>query len=558
MPPVRPIATLAAMLLVFLFAWILLADYLPLWSDEISNFGQSKAFYLTGTFKSFDFDKNQVLSGEIEARDLLMDRMVSFFLSIKPSGAPEIMWGRLVPLLFTLLTFLLVFLYGFFRFDLSWGTLLYLSAFFLGQSMVMEEALFVRIYAPLMFCMVSAFICYWEGKQFFLKDRKTIGTGLFLAGAAWVWVTIADHWQFEQIPVVVLGIVLSFRKVFESLVRFLSVKKMQFFLLCLALVLFTPFVVILIDEILSKMVIGNMLIGVTFMTFWDNAMGLLRAGLALNICLIGIGVAVVKGKDKIHFTFGWWLFFTGIISVVLGGLLNPHNYVFFTRYSLTPVAFTLIGFAFHFKEIFPSSAQRKALIICYLLINAFLSFSTFYWDRPNNRDAVSWLKNNMGHHEVLLTFDASVGLYGGEPLIPQAYPIQQVGDEMLKAKALLSFLQQHPGTKVYYLFVDGYSFRDKLYHWTTGDDRTGLYELHAYIDRRIPHQTPLQNLRGGLGIDIFDQKTLEKSLEELIKTGYPMRDRENNISIHKQILKHIFRFFHLPDKREDFRKLEPL
>jgi hypothetical protein len=552
----KSITTLTAILFVFLFAWVLLANYLPTWSDEDGNLGQSKAFYLTGKFKSFDFDQYKIGDNRIEARDLWFDGIVSFLYSFKPEGVSEYMWARLAPLLFTLLTYFLVMLYGRLRFRLSADSLIYLSAFFLGQSMVMEEALFIRIYAPLMFCMAGVFICYWEGRQFFLEGKKAIGMGLFLASAALMGITIIDHWQFEQIPVIVLAILLSFRKNFEGLVQFLNIKKVQFFFLCLGMLLLCPFLIIAIDEILSKMVIGNMLIGITFITFWDNAMGLLRSALALNVCLMGVWVAIVKGKEKINFGFGWWLYFIGIISAVLGGLLNPHNYVFFTRYFLTPVALSVIGFAFNFEKLVGSSVLRKNIIIFYLFMNFLLSLTTFYWDRPNIQDAVRWLKSNIGQDETLLIFNADLGLYAGEPLMSHAYPLQQVSDEMGKARALGAFLKQHHQGKVYYLMVDGYFFRDKLYRWTTGEERTVPDSLYNYIHQRVPHQSVLLNLRGGLSIDIFDQKVLENGLNELIKRGYPARDRNRNISIHKRILKHIFKLLRLPDKREDIRKLE--
>ena len=99
-------------------------------------------------------------------------------------------------------------------------------------------------------------------------------------------------------------------------------------------------------------------------------------------------------------------------------------------------------------------------------------------------------------------------------------------------------------------------FRDELYKLTTGEERTIPDSLYNYIDKRIPHQNPLHDLRGGLGVDLFDQKVLENGLDELIKNGYPIRDRNQNISLHKRILKHIFVLLHLPDKREDIRKLE--
>ena len=556
MSSIKPITTLAVIVFVFLFAWVLLADYLYVWSDELGNLGQGKAFYLTGEFKSFDFDKNKVINDRIEARDLLLDRVVSFFLSIRPKGSSEILWARLAPLLFTLLTFLLVLFYGFLRFRLSSDSLICLSALFLGQSMVLEESLFVRIYAPLMFCVVGTFICYWEGRQYFLNGKKTMAMVMFLASAAFTGVTILDHWQFEQIPIIVLAIVLSFSKTFEGLVRFLNTRKLQLFFIALGLLIFCPFFVIILDEIMSKMVIGNILIGITFITFWDNVMGLLRSALSLNICLIGVFITIFKDKGKVKFGFAWWIYFVGIISAILGALLNPHSFAFYTRYYLTSVVLALVGFAFVFEEVVPSPTRRKILIILYLLINLFLSFANFYWDRSNTRDAVSWLKMNIGKDEKFLTFNANLGLYGGESLFNRAYGVQDVYDEMAKAKALRLFLKNHPQEKIYYLYIDGYCFRDELYKLTTGEERTIPDSLYNYIDKRIPHQNPLHDLRGGLGVDLFDQKVLENGLDELIKNGYPIRDRNQNISLHKRILKHIFVLLHLPDKREDIRKLE--
>ncbi len=580
-PSIKFFAKIAAVLSVFLCAWFWLANYLPAESDS-DQLSESKALYLTGKFGTYDFDTGRLSQG-FEGRSLSIKRLISFFYAIHPQGVKELMWFRLIPLFFTLLTFVLIVVYGFFRLRLSFNSLIYMSVFFLAQSMIVEAALYVRYYPALLFCMVAALICYWEGKHFFLEGRKTTSIILFLIGAALLGITIIDHWQLEHIPLMVLAIILSSRKVFDGVVQFLYVGKRRLVLIILCLLLFCPFIVIVLDELLSYLIFGNYLMGVIFVTYWDNMMGLLRSAIALGPCLIGMFIAVLKGKDRINFGIGWWLYFTGILTVIFLGLLANHNYIFYSRYFYLPVSLTIIGFAFAFEEVIRSAALKKTVLIVYLLANIFLSFIVFYFERNNMDQAISWLKDNIKEEDLVITYGPILELNGGKWLEDRAYNIANMDNchgcvnmlnnfldgkkdqNIILAKAasnnnelertieLAAFLNQHPNGKIYYLFSNGGEFRENLYKWTTGEDRTIPDQLIYYLDERIPHENPFHHLHG-VGLDLLDHKALVNGLNELIKKGFPKRDRP--LSIHKRFLKAFFRLFHLPDKREDIRKLE--
>ena len=135
------------LLIVFLGVWTPLAIHIPAWSDESSHMSVGKGLLMTGEPRVFDFDQGKLTEYRY-TRALAISYLTKWFYQI---GGESILIARLMPLLFTLLTFAIYVWYRRARHKISFEHIFIAGILFFLQSMVLEKSLYVRYYAPLAF-----------------------------------------------------------------------------------------------------------------------------------------------------------------------------------------------------------------------------------------------------------------------------------------------------------------------------------------------------------------------------------------------------------------------
>jgi hypothetical protein len=508
---------LALILIVVLFlgVWYLLASNLTAWSDEIGHMATAKGLMETGTFARWDFDKGEN-SGGYATRGKIISYLTMVAYRV---GGFSFLSSRMVPLIFTLLTFATFALYIKIRQKAGIKEMVLAGIFFLGQSMVLEKSLYVRTYAPLGFLMILTMITLWEGIKKIESKKYTVSAALLIVSLVLIAIPTIDTWQYQQFITIIFAIAVYYSAKNENILNYIRNNK-KLLLIMVPLVLITaPLFVVIANLIVARLPIGNRLIGSSFSTYWDNIAGLVRYGWALNICFIGMFIPIF-GKKHVDWDFNSWLFLSGILSGLFIGLYDPHNFIFWSRFFYVPVVLTVLGFSGMLSKLIENKNGRNQLIILYLLLNMALSFTTFYYDRSNIRKPITWLNGNLGTQDVLLVFSAELGLHGGEKLTKYAYPIRPSQDPE-DIRKLIKIIDRPNVKDIYFLYTDHHAaFREKLYIMTTGDEwRQPPADPFRYLRSCVPGKQVMEGLRG-CGLIRYKKDVLVADLRNLLKNGY--------------------------------------
>ncbi|MCB9757522.1 MAG: hypothetical protein H6753_03750 [Candidatus Omnitrophica bacterium] len=525
---------LAGIIVLFLCVWFFSARSFSGWGDEITHFGTAKGLAQTGQYKMWSFDQGQI-SPINYTRGLVITYLAS--LSYKMAGLSRLAF-RVIPLVFVLLTFLTLVLYIRLRHYASWKALAYAAVFFFGQVFVFEQSVYVRIYAPLGWLMVCGLILYWEAYLQFQKRKVLLGCVLLGGSTGTLILPTIDHWQMEHLAIYALAIVLSFPLITGMMTKIdqkLSVKVK--ILLGICLVFFALFVALILDYAMGYWVIDakRRLMGRSFVTYWDNLAGMIRYALALNVCFIGLGWVMQDLRKNKTLDFYSWSFLTGIVSGILIGLFNPHNHIFYSRFFYVSVLLVAIGFPQMLLRMNLSKNSLRWIFTVFLVFNVGLFVINVYCERSNIRIPIAWLEKNLKQNELLIVFTTHLELHGGESLIKRAYAISPSQDPS-NTQQLMNRIESSTAEDIYYLYTDEYEFRDQLYLWTMGDDRSPPNDLFRYLKEKIPSQTVMPGLRT-CGLVKFKKSDLIISLQKLLQDGYPPQFKGVEKRILKKILK---------------------
>jgi len=538
----KSLLVLCAVLLTFLGIWYVLAANLTAWSDEITHLTVGKGLLLTGRPYGWNFDQGSLTGGQ-NTRGLLISHSVKFVYRMLGETMLDV---RLIPLGFTLLTFLLFVGYISKRHKSSIEHICLVGILFFGQSLILEKSLYVRFYAPLAFFVIAGLICYWEGLQSFKKKQYLHTTLLWSVSAGAMALPSLDDWQIQHIPIFLLALMLSSGSFVNHAIAFLKQHAKKVLFSCILFFLMAPFLVLLIDILLINLTVGSHTLGISFVTYWDNIMGLIRYTWALNIVLMGTFFLIPKGKEAIKWDFFSWLYSVGLISGIAFGLLNPHNFIFYSRFFYLPVVLTVLGFSGLFLKMFDRSIIQKRIIITYLCLNFILSYTTFYYDRSNIVRPIQWLNTHLDT-SVLLTFSSELELHRGKTLIHKAHPII-AGQDVQEIRRIIDVVAANPSKDVYFLYTDHYQLREALYRFTTGKVRTIPGDFFRHLKDVIPGEKVIGETRG-CGLLVYQKENLILALTQLLDNGYPKLVEP--ISAHKRILKKLFAYLGLPDTREE-------
>ncbi len=504
---------LGVVIVAFAGAWLLLAQSLPLWGDEVSHLQAAKGFIEKGRPVCWNFDTGR-FDGHEYTRALTMTGMTA---QVMRGGGESLLAVRAIPLVFTVLLLGAFLIYARVRQQLSALGLALVVIFFLGQAVVLEKALYLRFYPPLACLALVAFLAFWEAWNGWLHGprRNVLFCGLLL-GAAFLF-PILDHWQIQHAQILVFAILiaaaLKISRCQEWLERYRGLVAAGVGLLLLV----APVIVMFNDVAMSSLSIGNRVIGRTFVTYWDNLLGLSRFILELNVVCLGMFWKATSVKDG-HRQFWIWLYWTGIISGIATGLFTPHNHVFFSRFFYIPIILAVLGFAGRLATEPLLRDRQRFLISGYLLINTLLSVGNFYLDRNNLRVPIRWLKQNVQPTDTILVYMTHLQIQGGAALIPQVVPIK-AGQDWQEVDRLIALLEGISVGKIYFLYSDEYQWRDRLYQWTTGEDRSPPSEVFRFLKEMVPSVQILSNLRA-CGLVSFDRDVVLFHLRELKARGF--------------------------------------
>lgn len=527
------VCLIMAIIALFLCVWFFSARSFSGWGDEITHFGTAKGLAETGQYRMWSFDQGQ-LSSINYTRGLVITYLSS--LSYKIADLSRLAF-RVVPLIFVLLTFLTLALYIRLRHHASWKVLAYAAVFFFGQVFVFEQSVYVRVYAPLGWLMVGGLILYWEAYLQFQKRRMILGCVLLGGSGLTLVLPTLDHWQMGHFAIYFLAICLSFPQIAGLMIKIdqrFGVKVKIFLGICL--VFFALFVALGLDYAMGYWVIDakQRLMGRSFVTYWDNLAGITRYILALNVCILGFSWVMQDLRKNKTLDFYSWSFLTGIVSGILIGLFNPHNHIFYSRFFYVSILLVAIGFPQMLLRMNFSKNTLQWILSIFLVLNMGLFVINVYWERSNIRVPITWLKKNLKQNDLLIVFTTHLELHGGESLIKHAYAISP-SQEPNNTQQLINRIELSASEDIYYLYTDEYEFRDHLYLWTMGDDRSPPNDLFRYLKERIPSQTVMPGLRT-CGLVKFKKTDLIMSLQELLRDGYPPQFK----GLEKRILKKIF------------------
>lgn len=507
---------LMVVLTIFLGVWFPLAKHIPAWSDESSHMSVGKGLRMTGEPFVFDYDQGKLTEYRY-TRALAVSYLTKWFYQI---GGESILVARLMPLLFTLLTFAAYVWYRRARHKISWEHILIAAVLFFLQSMIFEKSMYVRYYAPLAFLFMVSVIMLWEGWQRYEQRKFIQATGMWMLSASFLILPTLDTWHIQHIPMFFLAFALLFfgRSDARSLPLVSSITRHPWRIasFVLGMIIIVPFLTILFNFLLVNVRFGARRMDVSFSTYWDNAAGLVRYLWALNVCVLGFRT-LLRGR----WDFDTWLFATGILSGFAFGLFNPHSFIFYSRFFYLPVVLTVLGFSGILSRSIVRPRLRYILLGLYVLLNILLSFTTFYYDRSTIKKAVTWLNENQQQNDVLLTFYSELGLNGGDQLTYKAHPIIGVDQESTSIDALITLVGEHKQSTVFLLYSHHYQLRDTLYRLTTGTDRAPPRDLFRYLmSARAGGEEVLPGMRGS-GLKRYRREELRAVLVDLKREGFP-------------------------------------
>lgn len=499
----RPLYLLP-LVLVFSGAWFLLASQLTTWSDEISHLALAKQ--LLGICSPWKLDFAQCASNTpnlvYSLRAIEFTQMVS--LAFQFFGVTALA-GRSVPFVFTLAAWLFFVVYLRLRQKADGGILVVTSLLYFGQSMVLEQALNVRFYAPLMFCLLVSLVALWETRQCWREDHRW-RAGLWLAiGITALGVSML--WSLLQYAILALAIILMglrengivqvfCKKIetrFETLPRNWQYTLGVFGILLIVLVgMFGPFAV----DLVGALVLRAQRVHVTFL---DNVFGLLRLAFALNVILY-LWKTIWKNFIQWGNDFYQWLLTTGVVSALVLGYLMNHNFVYYGRYFYLSVVVAALAAAPTLLRLSSRSKLWGALAI-YLTANFLLSTFVFGLERSNIRQAFEWIRENTTRTDLIFLGDVNLYFDGGGDLqdrvilvrVPVHDPAANQGtgldylrrsnvNPFLTAEEVTTILKNYPQGRIYYLTVISHDYRERIYRTLTGREWSEL-SITALIKR---------------------------------------------------------------------------
>ncbi len=516
----NPILILVLLVMVFAAVWAYLAGSLTGWSDELTHMSVAQGLLRTGTYTFINLDSGAVSDyypHGLYTRGRVISLMAEFFCRLLGFS---LLSARFLPLLFTLLTFLVFAAYARWRHKLTWQLLLLAAVFFFGQAMVLEKSLYVRMYAPLALVLLLSLIVYWEGLKRFENGKKLPGILLMLAGFALVSIPILDTWHYQQITVFFVAVFAGLKVKNSSLLAFVFKNRRRSLFIIAAVLISFPCVLLVLNSIVSRLPIGNRVMGNNFITYWDNIAGFIRFIWGVNVCFWGIlFLGRDEGKSR-ELEFFSWLFITGVISGVFTALYTSHNFIFYSRFFYLPVVLIVLGFPILLAKSGKKPEVIKKLTIAYVILNILLSFSTFYFDRSNIKEPVSWLKSNLNKDDLLFIFSAELLVHGGAGLTSRAV-IVPATKEPGEIRKILEIVNASRAENVYFLYTNHYELRDRLYFLTTGGlNRSPGADLFRYLRDNPDGQFVLKGLRG-CGLKKFSRNQLISDLNALLLSGYP-------------------------------------
>ncbi|MBF0619469.1 MAG: hypothetical protein HQL19_04820 [Candidatus Omnitrophica bacterium] len=523
--------------LLFLGIWFWLASSLSPFMDEPEHLGLGQRF-ATEHIKFWEIGRAQDLIIKETGRGP-RGLVVTYLCSLAcPLNNNTVLLSRLIPLFFVLLTFAAIIVYYRKQKILTASVLLTSTILFFGSFIVLDQALYIRPYALLGAIMMVVFILYWEGLLALRQQRIRNAVWLWLASLMLFSVTIADGWQYQQIPIMALGIGLSlimFDQRFLPTIEWLRKHAVWFWLLILII---APVFTIIINVV--PIPLKGVPIVRWFATYWDNIISGTRFLLTMNIAILAIGYASDQKKPV---SFARWMLITGFFSGIYCTLFNPSNQVIFPRYAYLPALMMLAGFAVILTDLFPKATVRRCLLAIYLLINLMLSVVNFYYERNNIAVAIRWLNTHLTQQDILLSFRPLLEYNHGRPLAPQVYRIEDTED-VAHVQALITYIEGHADGRIFYLLNDEYQVRDWLYKKTTGVTRDVDSDLYTYLKHRPLAKKVLPDLRT-CGLLEYDRATLLAELKQLAVHGFEppfkapektwIKDRLHQLGLSKMI-----------------------
>ncbi len=536
------ILLMAAVIAVFLIVWSYAAATMSPWSDEQTHLAVAKSLLHNGQYVTWDFDR-----GQETQRPYIRGRFISQAAAFLSAQGHDFVFGpRLLALFATLLTYGIALWYLFFRLKLPFVFAGIFTILFFVQSMILEKSLYVRCYAPLATTVLLTMIGIWEANSFYQAGQRR--KAALCAGGALLFLLLPtlDNWQIQQLGLFVFAAVILWAPAARLLKRSLAWSVRRWWVVLGLIILFLPIGVIMLDLIMSHLKTANRVMGPSFVTYWDNGMGLLKFGLAANLCFWGIGLFIRQPHHQVKWTFSQWLLCVGLISGILIGLLDPHNFTFFSRYFYISVVLGVIGFAGLLAEK-ADMKFAKTCIMVYLLCNLCVGVVNLYYDRSNIKESISWVKQHLKQDDLLLGFDCLLELNNGQALIPRIQMISNSQD-LNEVRALADKVKAAKG-EVYFLFTDFYQFRDFLYRATTASDYHAPVSIFWFLKDAPGHEVVTSGQRGH-GLLRFNKEML---VDALIKLEHDQFPENPVISIHKQILKKVLTSLKLPSSRTDLR-----
>jgi len=503
--------TLGALAVVAAFSivWCIVSIVTPPWSDEPRNLAAAKGLAILGKPILWDFSTSQ-LSNVYYSRGMAINYPLAFLYK---HGLHQLVWARLVPLAFVLLTLLFWIVYLRYKRRLDGTGIALLVIFFLGQPMVVEHAAYIRIYAPLGLVFSIASACLWELKDAWFLRRWGVFAGLAALCLLGIWIPQMDAWQAQHVPQLLLAAVMLNSRVWRVGTFFIR-RPLWALLVFVVMLGLGSMLAPRLDGWISWMAQGwGINNDLSYETYWDNIAGLVRFFWAVNVMLVGLRWIFIKPDGRDFFR---WLYLSGLLGGILLGLFTSPKYIFFSRYFYVPIIALTVGFAGMCAQEDLKPFFKRSLIAGYLLMSLLFTFVNFYFGRSNMPVAMDWLKKNMGAHDCLLAYSPYFEINGGAELVDaNTYLLRDYRDNP-DIDSVIDFILRPGVIHVYVLINDYYQFRDILYEKTTGSRRWAIKNRIAdYLNSLAGHEV-LNTLRE-CSLKEFDPYDLAADLVELKK-----------------------------------------
>ncbi len=488
----------------FGMVWWFVSAVTPPWCDEPRNLLAAQSLAVSGQPEIWDYS-NDKPENFLYTRGLVITYPLAFLYK---HHLTLLIWARAIPLVFVLLTL------GFWVFYLRYKGLLdtggtaLLFLFFLGQPMVLEQASFVRMYAPLGLVFSILTICLWELKEACKAKRWGISLGLVVLFILGFWVPHLDSWQLQYIPHLVLALAMLNKPIWKWCIGWVR-KPIWSLLFLISMIWIGPIGAILLNHVIPIWAHGfGIIIGRIYNTYWDNVAGMIRFLLAVNIMLIGLRWIYQKPDQQGLFR---WLYLSGLLAGIFLAILTPPQYIYFSRYFYLPIITVTVGFAGMCAEELNTPWVKRNLIIAYLVFSGLFTFVNFYYERSNLPVAVHWLKENMGPHDVLLYCNYFYGLNDGEDISGKnVYLITDIDIDKV-----IDFVSAPGVGHVYFLLNNNFKFRNRLYAITTGRHRWAVRnQIADYLDYNVSGRQVLPGLRG-CDLKEFEWRQVVAALDKL-------------------------------------------